>query len=127
MRNGAVSASVSSSVPGSATARSAARSSAASPPAFIGAGRGSSGRDRRAPAIRFDQQHLHVAQLAFRKSAFAAAQIEFPQADERLGIAELAHGGQVLEEIPATKRQRARVVRTNVLEMKQLQIRQPPQ
>src|SRR5688572_26708576 len=78
--------------------------------------------DGRASVAGLDEHHLHVADRALRKPAFAIAEIEFPHPNERVVVAERADLGKVVEQVAPPLVQRPRVVSTDILEMKDAQI-----
>src|SRR5580698_3163949 len=81
------------------------------------------GGNGRAMRARLGQEHLHVAELPLLEPTLAIAQIKLPHAHEALRVTQCAHLGLPGEEALAPGLERARVMRADILHMKQLQIR----
>src|SRR5688572_11294119 len=74
------------------------------------------------PASGPGEQHLYRAQLPFEETTLAVAEVVFPEPDEGIPEAEFAHPGQVAEEPFTPAPQRARVVRPDVFQVKNLEV-----
>src|SRR5579871_2859903 len=85
-------------------------------------GRGMDRCQRGTARARLDEQHLHIAELALLEAALAVAQIELPQPQEPFRIALRAYLGRPRQEALAPQTQGARIVRPDVLEVKQLEV-----
>lgn len=82
-------------------------------------------RNRGSPVAGFGQQHLNVADDAFRKSPFAITKIEFPHPEKFLGVAQPEYLFPVPVKIVAPGSQRRDIMGTNVLQMEQAHISGP--